>query len=139
MPSAVDIAREIGNTAEIKRKSIAVAFTDLPGVPEGTRGKVALVNGWDKWIRYHVLFENGVELSNIDRADLAPAKQYDELAAKRADAIERGVFDRSASSADAADAGDGGTAVAAGATVNGVAIPAHLLERSKSARARLAA
>ena len=56
------IAAEIGNTGVLKRKSKVRAFTPLPGVPEGTNGKVALVNGWDEWIRYHVMFDNGVSV-----------------------------------------------------------------------------
>ena len=37
----------------------------LPGIPEGTEGRVVLVNGWDLWIRYHVMFDNGVNLGSI--------------------------------------------------------------------------
>jgi hypothetical protein len=136
MVTAEDIAREIGNDGDLKRKSKVVAFSDLPGVPEGTAGKVALVGGWDKWIRYHVLFDNGVTLGSINRELLAPAKQYDDLRTRRQQAIDSGVFDET-EVAEATDGGSTGEAVAGGATVNGVEIPAHLLERSKSARERL--
>ena len=34
------------------------AAVDLPGVPEGTRGRVILSNGFE-WIRYRVVFDNG--------------------------------------------------------------------------------
>lgn len=34
------------------------AAIDLPGVPEGTRGRVILSNGFE-WIRYRVVFDNG--------------------------------------------------------------------------------
>ena len=138
MVTAEDIAREIGNDGDLKRKSKVVAFEDLPGVPEGTAGKVALVGGWDKWIRYHVLFDNGVSLGSVNREFLVPAKKYDEYRQRRTDAVESGVFDQPEVDETEVAGSDEG-AVAGGATVNGVEIPAHLLERSKSARERLGA
>lgn len=138
MVTAEDVAREIGNDTDLKRKSKVVAFTDLPGVPEGTAGKIAVIGGWDRWVRYHVLFDNGVDLGSIDRAYLAPAKKYDELRAKRERALESGVFEApDVAETDEAEAGAG--AGADGVTVNGVPIPAHLIERSKAARQRLGA
>lgn len=138
MVTAQEIAREIGNDTDLKRKSKVVAFGQLPGVPEGTAGKVAHVAGWDKWIRYHVLFDNGVVLGSINRENLAPAKAYPELKAKRVAALESGVFD--APEVDEA-AGDGGEAGAGGGgdgtVVAGVTIPAHLVARSKAARERV--
>ncbi len=42
------------------------AIADLPaGVPAGTEGKVILANGFN-WLRYRVLFDNGVELGDLD-------------------------------------------------------------------------
>lgn len=143
-PAARDIdpvlvAEEIGNTGELKRKSKVRAFTPLPGVPEGATGVVTLVNGWDPWIRYRVLWDNGVDLGAINRQHLVPAKQYDEMVDKRRRAIEAGAFDQPEQAAVAEGAGPGEAAAAGeGATVNGVAIPGHLLERSKAARQRLA-
>ena len=138
MVTAEDVAREIGNDGDLKRKSKVVAFEDLPGVPEGTAGKIALVGGWDKWIRYHVLFDNGVTLGSVNREYLAPAKRYEELRLRRTEAVESGVFDQPEVDESEAAGSDEG-AVAGGATVNGVEVPAHLLERSKSARERLGA
>ena len=133
------IADEIGNTADLKRKSKVRAFTPLPGVPEGTAGRVVLVNGWDQWIRYHVIFENGVGIGSINRPHLVPAKQYDDMVDKRRKALESGVFDQTAAAEVAAD-GAGGEAISGEAPViNGVAIPPHLIERSAAARARLGA
>lgn len=137
MVTALDIAREIGNDGDLKRKSKVVAFDDLPGVPEGTPGKVALVAGWDKWIRYHVMFDNGVNIGSLNREHLAPLKKYDEYKTLRARALESGVFDEP--EADESEAASDEGATAAGATVNGVEIPAHLIERSKAARERLGA
>ena len=45
---------------ELKRHEKVRANVDLPGVPAGTPGKVLVVSGLT-WVRYRVLFENGVE------------------------------------------------------------------------------
>ena len=47
------------------------ATTDLLGAPTGTEGKVILANGFN-WQRYRVLFENGVELGDLDHRNLEP-------------------------------------------------------------------
>jgi hypothetical protein len=47
------------------------ASVDLPGVASGTKGKVILANGFN-WQRYRVLFENGVELGDLDHRNLEP-------------------------------------------------------------------
>ena len=48
---------------------------DLPGVPEGTEGKVILANGFN-WQCYRVCFEVGsgaaVELGDLDQRHLEP-------------------------------------------------------------------
>lgn len=137
---AEDVAEEIGNVGDLKRKSKVRAFVDLPGVPEGTRGLIALVNGWEPWVRYRVLFDNGVDYGPIERDQLVPAKEYDDFAAKRTAAIESGVFDvtetEDAADEGAADAGAGGGG-GGDVVVNGVTIPGHLIEKAKAARARL--
>jgi hypothetical protein len=56
---------KINTTPKFKRKQKVVAVTDLPGVPVGTEGKVYYEAGIT-WFRYHVAFENGVSLSNVD-------------------------------------------------------------------------
>ena len=48
-----------------------LASVDLPGVASGTKGKVILANGFN-WQRYRVLFENGVELGDLDHRNLEP-------------------------------------------------------------------
>lgn len=134
------VAAEIGNVGDLKRRSKVRAFTPLPGVPEGTPGKVALVNGWDPWIRYHVMFDNGVSIGSLNREHLVPAKQYDEMVEKRRRAFESGAFDPVEETA-AAESGGGEAAAGGGgdAVVNGVSIPQHLIERSAAARQRLGA
>lgn len=47
------------------------ASVDLDGVPAGTEGKVILANGFN-WLRYRVLFVNGVELGDLDHRNLTP-------------------------------------------------------------------
>ena len=54
----------------------------LPGVPQGTPGKVILTNGFSRdgvaagrsWVRYRVLFEtddrNGTDVGSLDRDSL---------------------------------------------------------------------
>ena len=105
----------------------------LPGVPEGTRGRVNLVAGF-AWTRYRVLFENGVDVGSLDGSTLARPKQFDEALTRRTQAAqaEQAV-------AEEGEAGDGALAAGEGKTVNGVSIPAHLLDRSKRARERLTA
>ena len=48
------------------------AIKDLPGVPEGTEGKVLLANGMN-WRRYRVLFQNGHELGHLDARHIEKA------------------------------------------------------------------
>lgn len=109
---------------------------DLPGVPEGTRGKVKLVNGLNTWIRYWVKFENGTLLGQISQLDLVRPDMRDAWQARA----------ESLASAAAAGAGTAGTPGGGSATdeidappADGVAglIPAMLLERSQAAKARL--
>ncbi len=50
-----------------------VAATNLPGVPEGTKGKVLVANGMN-WRRYRVLFEDGMELGHLDARHITKAK-----------------------------------------------------------------
>lgn len=58
-----------------RRRQKVVAATDLPGVPAGTFGKVWFVSGLT-WIRYHVVFDNGVEIANVDGAQLVDRKSW---------------------------------------------------------------
>ena len=62
------------------------ANIDLPGVPAGTKGKVLQKTGVT-WIRYRVLFENGVEAGLLDGRHLVKAKEFvplDQRVAKEA-------------------------------------------------------
>jgi len=55
----------------LRRHEKVVAATDLIGVPAGTPGRVALVQGLGPWIRYRVHFDNGADRGSILRAHLA--------------------------------------------------------------------
>jgi hypothetical protein len=69
------MATPISTEKVFRRHQKVVAAVDLPGVPVGTPGKVYYVAGVT-WIRYHVLFENGVEVSSLDAAQLADRKAW---------------------------------------------------------------
>jgi hypothetical protein len=118
------------------RKGESVRTLDpLPGVPQGTKGRIYLVDGF-AWTRYRVLFENGVDIGSLDGSALARPSQYQEALDRRERASE------AAEAADEAAAGAEEGAAAAGGeskVVNGVTVPPHLLDRSKRARERLAA
>jgi hypothetical protein len=112
---------------DLDRHAKVRANIDLPGVPAGTRGKVLQKTGVT-WIRYRVLFDNGVEAGLLDGRHLVKPKEFVPLDQRTA--VEKTV----AVAADGpADAGE-----AAVAADNPSGVPAHLLERSKRARERLA-
>jgi hypothetical protein len=70
------------NDDGFSRHEKVVATEDLPGIPAGTKGKVMLVDGIN-WIRYRVLFDNGVERGTIDGKYLTSRKDWDRAAAER--------------------------------------------------------
>ena len=43
-------------------------------MPTGTKGKVMLVNGFNR-LRYWVHFENGVDIGQLDGSQIAPLKK----------------------------------------------------------------
>ena len=114
---------------DLDRHEKVRAWIDLPGVPVGTPGKVLQVAGVT-WIRYRVLFENGIDHGLLDgrhivaRKDFVPVDERVEV-----EEIDLPEADGGASEA----AGD------AAADDNEFGVPAHLLERAKAARARRAA
>ena len=114
----------------LKPKERVVATEDMPGIPMGTTGKVVFPEGLT-WIRYWVRFDNGVIRGTLDRRKLARPGEWAELVRRR----ESGEEDTTAT---AASGGDGAPAAAAAegesVMVNGVAVPAHLIERSKNRR-----
>jgi hypothetical protein len=120
---------------DFRRGETVRTLDALPGVPQGTAGRVYLVDGF-AWTRYRVLFDNGVDVGSLDGTSLARRKDYEAALARREQAA-------AATEVAVGDAGgDGEAAVAGGGgdkTVNGVVVPAMLLDRSKRARERLTA
>ena len=114
----------------LKPKERVVATEDLPGIPMGTTGKVIFPEGLT-WIRYWVRFDNGVVRGTLDRRLLARPGEWAETVRRR----ESGEADV-ATTTSSAGAGAPAAAAAEGETVmvNGVAVPAHLIERSKTRR-----
>ena len=114
---------------DLRRHEKVRAWIDLPGVPVGTPGKVLQVGGLT-WIRYRVLFENGIDHGLLDGRHIVARDKFvpiDERVEVEEVAAANGAADDDASGADAAGAD------------NEFGIPVHLLERAKAARARRAA
>ena len=113
---------------DLRRHAKVRANIDLPGVPAGTPGKVLQKTGVT-WIRYRVLFANGVEVGLLDGRHLVAPKDF--VPVDQRVAVEKAEVVGDAGADDA-----GGEAVEAD---NAFGVPAHLLERSKKARERLGA
>ncbi|MEZ5232080.1 MAG: hypothetical protein R2749_05150 [Acidimicrobiales bacterium] len=107
------------------------ATVDLPGVPEGTIGKVKVVNGMT-WKRYWVFFDNGAHLGQVDHNALVRTKQWAAYQEHRSSAATAG-----AAKAEAAAASNGDGAAAADAAGGGSRIPEHLLERARNRKKAL--
>ncbi len=109
-------------------------------IPDGAEGKIKLINGLETldgvspWIRYWVRFKDHGLVGQVSHSDLVRPYQFGEWL-DREEARARAEL--ASSTADAA-AADEAPAAAVGAG-DGIAsqIPAHLLERSKAAKARL--
>jgi hypothetical protein len=121
--------------APFRRNEKVISTEAIDHVPEGTKGKVMLVNGFS-WVRYWVHFEDGTDIGSIDQTKLVRAKEWKDYLAERKARAEAPEVTEAVTDAADADAGGAGGATES-ATVNGVAVPGFLLERAKAARARL--
>jgi hypothetical protein len=65
------LAKPHADQLVLRTNDRVVSAVDLPGVPAGTSGKVILANGFN-WFRYRVLFENRVELGDLDGRHVTP-------------------------------------------------------------------
>ena len=125
MPKTID------RTLPIKRFKKVVATVDLPGVPEGTIGKVRVANGFT-WYRYWVDFDNGVRMGQVSHEHLCHEGDWGRFQLDRAEAERRAL--EALKAPEASSEGDGPIEVAAG---NRFGVPEHLLQRSSDARTRL--
>ncbi len=125
MPKTID------RTLPIKRFKKVVATVDLPGVPEGTIGKVRVANGFT-WYRYWVDFDNGVRMGQVSHEHLCHEGDWGRFQLDRAEAERRAL--EALEAPEASGEGDGPVEVAAG---NRFGVPEHLLQRSSDARTRL--
>ena len=116
---------------DLRRHEKVRANIDLPGVPAGTPGKVLQATGLT-WLRYRVLFANGVQQGLLDGRHLVKPKDFVPVAQRVA--VVAVVGNGALAEADASTDGPG-----AAAADNAFGVPAHLLDRSKKARERLTA
>jgi hypothetical protein len=65
------LAKPHEDQLDLRMGDKVAAKVELQGVPAGTPGKVILANGFN-WLRYRVLFENGVELGDLDGRQIEP-------------------------------------------------------------------
>ena len=123
------MAAALDRTSPISRHQKVVATVDLPGVPEGTLGKVRVANGF-AWYRYWVDFENGVELGHVDHGNLVRAGDWVRFQVERAEASLQVSEEVDHPDGDDGDNGDE-------TAEDRFGVPEYILERSRAARARL--
>src|SRR4051794_17359603 len=125
-------------TADLRKGDRVVVVEALRGVPEGTVGKIHLVNGLGPWMRCWVKFDNGVWMGSISATKLVRQNELGDYRRRQEDeakaAAEAAARPKEEPKAEAA-AGDGAAPAASGEASK---VPAHLLERSKLARERRA-
>jgi len=124
----------------LKRGQKVRLLSEIPGHPAGSEGKVALANGVT-WLRYWVRFSDGSSVGHIDHSALVNAKDYHRFLEAREAEARAAEFrsEHADESEDDSAAGGPASSSGGGATINGVAIPQLLLDRSKAARERLGA
>ncbi len=123
------------DTTTLKKGTRIVAATPLPGVPEGTAGKVGRSVGMTL-VRYRVAFDNGVAMTSVAAPKLVPEDEWDEFRENReraaVEAAERASRPPEAPAAEAP-----ATDAAAGGSPADDRLAA-LLARSKAAREKKA-
>jgi hypothetical protein len=122
MAKTVDLGARISSGAKVR------ATIDLPGVPVGTAGKVAMSNGIT-WKRYWVRFENGQLLGHVDHDNIVISRAWDAYFTEK---------ERAAAAAEAGETatGDGGSDGGAAVADNAFGVPQYLLDRTKAALER---
>jgi hypothetical protein len=80
------LAKPHADQLDLRIGDHVTANADLQDVPSGTRGRILLANGFN-WQRYRVLFNNGIELGDLDGRQISPfgktAKRVAKAAAKK--------------------------------------------------------
>ena len=124
----------------LKRGEKVRLVAGLPGVPVGTEGKVAMANGFT-WNRYWVRFVGGRVVGHIDHGDLVRTRDFERYLVARDREAELAEQAGPETAVEASLSGDGAATDSGGgeAVVNGVAVPAYLIQRSADARTRLGA
>lgn len=77
------LAKPHADQLELRANDKVRTTVALPGVPLGTEGKVLLANGFN-WLRYRVLFTNGVEVGDLDARQIEPSGRTAKRLAKAA-------------------------------------------------------
>ncbi len=116
------------------RKGEKVQTTEaIADIAQGTEGKVKLANGLGNWRRYWVMFPSGEIRGQISHEQLVRPSQLEDWHQREVDREQAALRSAEATEAveAATDAGGGGE--------NGLAalVPAHILDRSRAAKARL--
>jgi len=116
-----------------------VAVEPVGDIPEGTRGRIKVVDGFG-WVRYWVAWETGEWTGSVDSASVVRTDRLEQWRAEReaAQAAAQATQTAPASGPAGGNGDGGGGAGAAGAAPGGGRVPEHLLERSRQARARKA-
>lgn len=116
-----------------RRGEKVLTTRDVGDIKEGSEGRIQLRNGLGHWHRYWVKFDGDVFRGQVSHEDLVRPDQVDEWLA-REEAKSQAALASEQAAVEAAPSeendGDGGSGVAS-------QIPAHLLERSRAAKARL--
>ena len=111
-----------------------VATRDLGPIPGGTAGRIQLQNGIGSWRRYWVLFDGKRQMGQVDHDDLVRPNMLQQWIERR-DARQAAAARSEEAAAATADVGAGNGDGGGGGIAS--QIPAHLLERSRAAKARL--
>ena len=135
MASSPDTAK-----TALKARERVTLTRGIRGVPEGTHGVVKVANGLT-WARYWVQFDNGEWVGSVDAAKVVPRGEWATYKVRRAEeAVRRAAEAERAADAPPADEAAAGGGDDGGEALSGPAsrIPAHIVERSRAARARFA-
>ena len=123
----------------LKKGDRVVATETLRGVPEGTAGKVRIVNGLGSWSRCWVQWDNGVWMGSIGVNKLTTERDWPDFQRRREEAAKEAAKPKPEVKAAPAEAAASGNGDAASPSAAASKVPAHLLERAKAARERKAA